>query len=85
MNDEKTLDELYAEYAEFLKNDPEEQKIQQAMKERRAKRELMRAKMEQDEDEYLAKIALERINTEESISGDEAARLMGIDPTSLQK
>lgn len=39
MNNEKTLDEQYAEYAEFLRNDPEEQKIQQAKKERRAKRE----------------------------------------------
>lgn len=36
---EKTLDEQYDEYAEFLRNDPEEQKIQQAKKERRAKRE----------------------------------------------
>lgn len=39
MNNEKTLDEKYDEYAEFLRNDPEEQKIQQAKKERRAKRE----------------------------------------------
>lgn len=84
MDNNKTLDELYAEYGEFLRNDPEEQKIQQAKKKRRAKCELMRAKMEQDEDEYLAKIALERINTEESISGDEAAHQMNIDPTSLQ-
>lgn len=39
MNNEKTLDEKYDEYAEFLRNDPEEQKIQQAKKERRSKRE----------------------------------------------
>lgn len=38
MNNGKTLDEQYDEYAEFLRNDPEEQKIQQAKKERRAKR-----------------------------------------------
>lgn len=42
MNKEKTLDEQYAEYAEFLRNDPEEQKIQQAKKERRAKNERAR-------------------------------------------
>lgn len=39
MNNEKTLDEKYNEYAEFLRNDPEEQKIIQARKKRRAKRE----------------------------------------------
>ena len=43
MNNEKTLDEKYDEYAEFLRNDPEEQKIQQAKKKRRAKREQERA------------------------------------------
>lgn len=47
MNDERTLDELYADYAEFLKNDPEEQKIQQAMKERRAERERNRVEDEE--------------------------------------
>lgn len=41
-NDEK-LDELYTEYGEYLRNDPEEQKIQEAMKERRAKREKERS------------------------------------------
>lgn len=39
MDETKTLDEQYDEYAEFLRNDPEEQKIQRAKKERRAKRE----------------------------------------------
>jgi len=39
MNNEKSLDEMYVEYAEFLRNDPEERKIQQAKKQRRAKRE----------------------------------------------
>ena len=39
MNNEKTLDEKYDEYAEFLRNDPEEQEFQQVKKERCTERE----------------------------------------------
>lgn len=39
MDKSKTLDEKYDEYAEFLRNDPEEQEFQQVKKERRAERE----------------------------------------------
>lgn len=35
--DEKTIEEQYAEYADFMANDPEEKEYQEAKKERRVK------------------------------------------------